>query len=47
MADIQLVLPVVDMLQSFEEVLQDSSVAYAKQIATQLVHEYARRALFE
>ncbi|KAK1254096.1 hypothetical protein MKX08_008091 [Trichoderma sp. CBMAI-0020] len=47
MADIQLVLPVVDMLHDFEEVPQDSSVAYAKKIATQLVHEYARRALFE
>jgi hypothetical protein len=47
MADIQLVLPVVDMLHNFEEVPQDSSVANAKTIATQLVHEYARRALFE
>ncbi|KAL7919563.1 fungal-specific transcription factor domain-containing protein [Trichoderma austrokoningii] len=47
MADLQLVLPVVEMLHNFEEVPQDSSVAYAKRIATQLVHEYARRALFE
>jgi hypothetical protein len=47
MADIQLVMPVVDMLHNFEDVPQDSSLAYAKLIATQLVHEYARRALFE
>ncbi|KAL9474204.1 hypothetical protein ACSS6W_008584 [Trichoderma asperelloides] len=47
MADIQLVLPVVDMLHKFEEVSKDSSIEYAKKIAAQLVHEYARRALFE
>lgn len=47
MADLQLVLPVVDMLHNVEEVPQDSSVGYAKKIASQLVHEYACRALFE
>lgn len=47
MADIQLVLPVVDMLRQFEEISKDSSIEYAKKIAAQLVHEYARRALFE
>jgi hypothetical protein len=47
MADIQLVLPVVDMLRRFEELSKDTNIGYAKKIAAQLVHEYARRALFD
>ncbi|KAL7947003.1 fungal-specific transcription factor domain-containing protein [Trichoderma barbatum] len=47
MADIQLVLPVVEMLRRFEEVSMDSSVENSKRMAAQLVHEYARRALFD
>lgn len=47
MADIQLVMPVVEMLRRFEEVSKDSSIENSKKIAAQLVHEYARRALFD
>ncbi|KAL7790686.1 fungal-specific transcription factor domain-containing protein [Trichoderma afarasin] len=47
MADIQLVLPVVEMLRRFEEVSMDSGVENSKKVAAQLVHEYARRALFD
>lgn len=47
MADIQLVLPVVEMLRRFEEVSKDTGVENSKKVAAQLVHEYARRALFD
>ncbi|KAL7935821.1 fungal-specific transcription factor domain-containing protein [Trichoderma chlorosporum] len=47
MADIQLVLPVVEMLRRFEEVSMDSGIENSKKVAAQLVHEYARRALFD
>ncbi|RFU79391.1 fungal specific transcription factor domain-containing [Trichoderma arundinaceum] len=47
LADIQLVLPVVEMLRRFEETSKDSNIEYANKIAAQLVHEYARRALFD
>ncbi|UKZ53072.1 hypothetical protein TrVGV298_006859 [Trichoderma virens] len=47
MADIQLVLPVVEMLRRFEEVSMDSGIGNSKKVAAQLVHEYARRALFD
>lgn len=47
LADIQLSLPVVDMLRRFEVISEDGGIEYAKNIAAQLVHEYARRALFD
>ncbi|KAL7953684.1 hypothetical protein V8C34DRAFT_296323 [Trichoderma compactum] len=47
MADIQLVLPVVEMLRRFEEVSMDTGIENSKKVAAQLVHEYARRALFD
>ncbi|KAL7903833.1 fungal-specific transcription factor domain-containing protein [Trichoderma velutinum] len=47
MADIQLVLPVIEMLRRFQEVSMDTGIENSKKVAAQLVHEYARRALFD